>query len=90
MVYLINALQLAQGTVLWGDPVKSTFTAFNQQTTANAVRSVASKEEAEKVLAIVATPLDPPWRWNVYFDGTNICVGKFAVCNAPGPGGKPS
>ena len=24
------------------------------------------------------------------FDGTNVCVGKFAVCNAPGPGGKPS
>lgn len=87
MVLLLQALKLSGDTVLWGDPTKSSLTAFSQQTTANAVRSVVSPEEAERVLAVVATPLDGPWRWNLHFDGKEIVVGKLVLCNAPGPKG---
>lgn len=90
MFHLVQALKLSRDDVLWGNPEKSTFTALNQQTTANAVRSVAPPEEAEKVLSAVATPLPFPWRWNVYVDGQNILFGKIAICNAPGSKGKPS
>jgi hypothetical protein len=90
VIHLITALRVARDAVLWGDPAKSTPTPFNRSTTADAVRSVVPAEAAENVLKIVATPLEGPWRWGLYFDGTVLHVTRVAVCNAPGAGGKPS